>query len=315
MKFFATGMFFVTLSLSIHARVEVIYGNDNRQDIYQIKDAKIKEYARSTAGLIKKDLFNTNPLKTISSILRAETLSASQNICMTEAFANQLTAPICSGFLVAPDVLITAGHCYNAFTSPENVCKDFAWVFDYNMNSPTDNPTINISPDRVFNCKKVLSLVRDQNHDFAIIKLDRVAQGRKPLSFRKSGKIPDNAQLIMIGHPTGLPTKIDATGKITYNQDTTRFSTNLDSFHGNSGSAVLNAKTGQIEGILIMGKTDYVPQDKSNPTSCQITNKCDDNARNCTFDDGSDSIIGRGEVVLRITELSPLITSTLKLSR
>lgn len=301
----------MTLIQGASAGVEVIYGTDDRQDIYQVKNDKLKQLARSTAGMIKLSTFSSTSNKSTLNISLPKTLEVGQNICATENFSKQYIAPICSGFLIGPDTLITAGHCYNSFDIPENVCEDFAWVFDYSMKSATDNPTQDIAPANVYRCKEVLAVKRDMNQDYAIIKLDRVAAGRAPVKFRKSGKIPSSANLVMIGHPTGLPTKIDTSGKITYNNEPTRFSTNLDSFHGNSGSAVFNAQTGMLEGILIMGKTDYIPKDQNDPTSCQVTNVCDNNAKNCKAGH-EDGLVDHGEVVLRITEISSLISSALR---
>jgi len=74
----------------------------------------------------------------------------------------------------------------------------------------------------------------------------------------------------MLGHPTALPLKVDMGGEVKAVEQTT-FNANTDSFGGNSGSAVLNAATGLIEGILVAGYTDYV-QDGS----CSRPNVCDD---------------------------------------
>ena len=48
------------------------------------------------------------------------------------------------------------------------------------------------------------------------------------------------------------------------------FSANLDTYGGNSGSAVFNANTGVVEGILVRGATDYV----SDPSQggCRVSN-------------------------------------------
>ncbi len=44
---------------------------------------------------------------------------------------------------------------------------------------------------------------------------------------------------------------------------------NLDTYGGNSGSAVFNAKTGVIEGILMRGENDYVYKN-----GCRVSNVC-----------------------------------------
>jgi V8-like Glu-specific endopeptidase len=289
---------------------DVIYGVDNRQDVYQTTNALHLKLAKSTAGMIEKKMFVNGIVANTFDLQKTVSLERGENVCATDKFSQQPLAPICSGFLVGPDTLITAGHCYNSFDLPENVCKKFAWVFDYDLKSEKGDPTKAISINNIYHCKSVATVQRDSLYDFSIIKLDRKVVGREPLKFRTTGKILNTAPLVVIGHPTGLPTKISAGGKITYNNEPTRFSTNLDTFHGNSGSAVFDASTGQVEGILIMGKNDYQPSIPSNPRSCMTVNKCDDNAKNCSagVEGGT---VQYGELVLRIEKIAPFITKAL----
>ena len=68
------------------------------------------------------------------------------------------------------------------------------------------------------------------------------------------------------------------------------FSSNLDTFGGNSGSAVFNADTGEVEGILVRGEADYVNDRRR---GCKVPNQCSDGG--C-----------RGEEVTRITNIKNL---------
>jgi V8-like Glu-specific endopeptidase len=289
---------------------DVIYGSDDRKDIYETTNALHRTLAKSTAGLIRKSMFVKGSSPGLFDLQDTVSLERAENVCTSEKFTQQPLAPICSGFLVGPDTLVTAGHCYNSFALPENVCRDFAWVFDYDLKTANANPTKNISINNIYSCKSVSMVQRDQFYDFAIIKLDRKVLGRSPLKYRTTGKISSTDPLMVIGHPTGLPTKISDGGKVNYNNEVTRFSTNLDTFHGNSGSAVLNATTGQVEGILIMGKNDYRPSIPSNPASCKIVNRCDNAAKNCSAGVESGTI-QYGEVVLRIEKIAPFISKAL----
>lgn len=300
----------LAMTLSAHAGPTVVYGQDDRKDVYQTSNALHLTLAKSSAGMIKKSMFVKGALANTFDLQNTTTLERGANVCTSEKFTQQSLAPICSGFLIGPDTLITAGHCYNSFDTPENVCKSFAWVFDYEMKSATHDPTKKISIANIYNCKSVSSVQRDSLYDFAIIKLDRKVVGRTPLKFRSSGKLANTAALVVIGHPTGLPTKISANGKVTLNTEVTRFSTTLDTFHGNSGSAVFDSTTGQVEGILIMGKNDYRPSLVSNPRSCQVANICDETASNCTAGVETGTI-GKGEVVLRIEKINAQITKAL----
>lgn len=296
---------FALVSLTAQAEIDVVYGVDNRLDVYQVSNAGALSLAKSTAAMIPAGRFQrTSPqsfdLKPLGTLERVE------NICPTQKFSQQELAPTCSGFLVGEDILVTAGHCYKQDTTPAEACKQFVWVFDYAQRSATANPTKGIPLQNIFTCKTVLAAELNSSLDFAIVKLDRKVPGRAPLKFRNSGVISPKAPLMVIGHPSGLPLKISPGGKVTNNTERTRFSTNLDTFHGNSGSAVFDSSNGLLEGILIMGKTDYVPSNPKDAKSCMVVNACDDNGNRCTagIEGGA---IARGEVVLRIEMILPLL--------
>lgn len=303
-----------TLALATNATagIDVIYGKDNRQDIYQVTDALHKKLARSSAAMIPVNAFAKSSKQNFFDLKGVPTLERGQNVCASENFAQQPVAATCSGFLVGPDTIVTAGHCYKSFATPEQVCKSFAWVFGYEKASASQDPLKDIAITNVYLCKEVVEAQLSATTDFAVIKLDRPVVGREPLKFRTSGKVANNTSLVVIGNPTGLPTKVSPAGKITRNVDATRFSTTLDTFHGNSGSAVFDAKTGVIEGVLIQGKNDYMPSKKDDPKSCLVVNKCDDNGNNCSagFEAGP---IQWGEVVLRIDQVTRAIDKSLKM--
>ncbi len=296
--------FFTTLP--VLATTPVIYGEDNRLDIYNVSNSLHKQLAKSTAGMIRINQLEKSSSANTFHLISSRTLGESQNLCSGEAFVDQPVAPSCSGFLVGPDLIVTAGHCYKSYSTPEEVCKNFAWVFDFNMKSASHDPTKNISLQNIYLCKSVVDVDLSSAMDFAIIRLDRKVVGRPVLKIRASGQVNSGTELVVIGHPTGLPTKVSAKGKVTKNSEPTKISTTLDTFHGNSGSAVFDARTGMVEGILIQGKTDYRPSIAGNPMSCNVVNLCDDNADNCEagLEPGP---IARGEVVLRISSIASRI--------
>jgi V8-like Glu-specific endopeptidase len=207
---------------------------------------------------------------------------------------------------------VTAGHCYNGQeSSPAEACSNYSWVFGYEMTSESSDPTKKIPSQNVYRCKQVISSELNETLDFTVVKLDRPVVGREPLKFRTTGKIPSSTSLVVIGHPSGLPTKISDGGKVTRNTETTRFSTNLDTFQGNSGSAVFDTKTGSIEGILIQGKSDYTRSNPLDPKSCIVVNKCDENGNNCSAGVQSGPI-QFGEVVFRIGSINSQLSNAIK---
>lgn len=290
--------------------IEVIYGDDNRRDLYEVRNQLFQKLASSTAGMIEKSNLKKSS-QGFFEIADKLTLSDKRNVCSDERFAKQVVAPKCSGFLIAPDVLVTAGHCYYMYGMPEEECKNHAWVFDYSNPTSSSQPSRKIQPRNVYNCQKILAGKLDRLQDYAIIKLDRKVNGREPVKFRQRGILPAATPLVVIGHPSGLPMKISDKGSVTNNRNKNTFSTTLDTFQANSGSGVFNSRTGLLEGILVQGKEDYILKDANNPNSCNVLNVCDNNAKNCSAGPQSGSV-SRGEVVFRIDVIQALLESALK---
>ncbi len=283
-KLFMLGLF-ATVSLNASAIDKVIYGEDDRRDVYEETNSLYLDLAASTAGMIPNSKIVTTDSNEVT--FRTSTLS-SRGICEDEKFANQQTAANCSGFLVAPDLLVTAGHCIRT----QNDCESNKWVFGYSHNSTNTDQDIKVSKNDVYGCSEIIerSLEGGAGDDYALIRLERKVEDRTPLNFRTSGKVEDNTPIVVIGHPSGLPTKIADGANVRSNSNSTYFQANLDTFGGNSGSAVFNAETGVVEGILVRGETDYTYDwDRG----CRVVYSCSD--AGC-----------RGEDVTRITNIKAL---------
>lgn len=259
---------------------KVIYGTDNRVEAYAHPDRRLREMSKSVAGMVAKrhlsEATSISELDRLRHLLdpelfkeyyeffndmagenkkdgyvirRNETLSQAQRVCSDERFAQQKVLPVCTGFLIAPDTLLTAGHC----VTNQSQCRDYVWVFDY------IDSTKEILKKDVYGCKHVI----DQQFgttffnvkDYALIKLDRKSE-REPMDLRKRGSVNRGDSVAVIGHPSGLPLKIADNATVKKNYLFT-FKTNLDTFAGNSGSPVINVSEGVVEGILVQGADDY----------------------------------------------------------
>lgn len=264
-------------------QIDVIYGEDNRRDVYDSTNASYIELSKSTAAMIDSSSLTKNSTGDISI---SGTKLEERGICAKERFSQQLSAANCSGFLISNNVLVTAGHCIKN----QNDCKTYKWVFDFKVDHE-DQLDVNVPADSVYSCKKIISRTLDSvsQDDYAVIQLDRKVTDRQPLKYRTSGKIAKGAKLVVIGHPTGLPTKI-ADGATVRGLQTKFFQANLDTYGGNSGSAVFNADTLEVEGILVRGENDYI---YDNTLGCEVSNVCADNG--C-----------RGEDVTYITNIPAL---------
>ncbi len=272
--------------LNAYAIDKVVYGDDDRLEPFEVNNA-FYELSRSTAAMIPMESIKLG--RNDAYDIEYSPLTK-RNVCSDEKFADQGTAAVCSGFLVAPDVIVTAGHCVTS----ESMCSGYAWVFDYSLSSAGDNHYSVAPRENVYKCKKIYAqeLNNSTMMDFGIVILDRPVEGRKPLAINKDKKIADKTPIVVIGHPTGLPTKVAGGAKVRDNSNDVYFNANLDTFGGNSGSAVFNEKTGQVVGILVRGENDYV---NDNSRDCQVVNKCTNEG--C-----------RGEDVTRIENIKQLKT-------
>ena len=268
--------------LQAEASNKVIYGDDNRVDTYDSPNSMYRLLAESTAAMIP----NKNLREIDQGIIIGGSSLEDRGMCKSERFSQQLTAANCSGFLVADNLLVTAGHCMRS----KRDCLGSKWVFDYKVQSE-DQTWAMVEKTSVYSCVKVIQSVLNNStkDDWALIQLDRDVTDRQPLKYRTSGKVNLRAPLVVIGHPTGLPQKI-ADGANVRRHSSKYFTANLDTYGGNSGSAVFNADTGEVEGILVRGATDYV-YDSSQ--GCRVSNRLSNHG-------------GRGEDVTYITNIPQL---------
>ena len=266
---------------SVQAKNKVVYGDDDRVNPADASPM-MRELALSTAGM-----FDSYSLKTIGDQVEISGYTLeSKGICSTAKFSQQITAAVCSGFLVGEDLLVTAGHCIKY----KSDCERYLWVFDFVDNSNGEK-TILVKKSSVYQCKKILSrsLNKWTKNDFALIRLDRKVTDRAALKVRTEGKIADGQDVTVIGHPTGIPTKVAGGAFVRDNSNSKFFETNLDTFGGNSGSAVFNSETGIVEGILVRGEKDYI-----SIGGCDVPNRC--SMTECS-----------GEDVTRITNIKKLM--------
>lgn len=253
----------------------VIYGEDNRKDLYDpTNDETLLELAQSTAVLVEDSKIER--VKNIFGLigLPKEPYRTTQNLCESERFGDQINPGFCSGFLVGPDLFVTAGHCIRN----QRACDETSMIFDFGLGEEGQDLS-SVSESNVYHCKSIVKQVLDGTPtgvDFAVIKLDRVVSGRKPLAVRRGGSIQVGDPIAVIGHPSGLPTKISDGSKVRKNDmKAPYFIANLDTYGGNSGSAVFNMVTAEVEGILVRGETDF---DFDSANNCYKSRVCADAA-------------------------------------
>jgi len=244
-------------------RQRAIYGVDNRKDLYQVSAAKVKKAASSVVGLVKThDLHKQSDG---SYRLATETYRDAYQLCSNEPFAAQPIACFCSGFLVAEDVVATAGHCVKSQADLANV----RFVFNFRM-VDADSARTRFGADDVYAGKTLIGRqMANDGSDWALVRLTRAVVGRKPVKVRSTGKVKNAQALYVIGHPCGLPQKYAPGANVRDNTPAPFFVANLDTYGGNSGSPVFNAGSSTVEGILVRGENDFVTNG-----SCYVSLVC-----------------------------------------
>jgi len=273
------------LAAALRANQKVIYGTDDRIDFFQITDPAALQDVECVVALFNQSDVTDNGDGT--STLRTQNFGTSRNLCSSERFRDQPVGAFCSGFLVAPDVIATAGHCVTA----SNV-TDVRFVFGFRMTDATTAQTV-ISNNDIYSGASLLGRQEEgTGPDWALVQLDRPVNGHSVVSIRRDGRIPDAQPVHVIGHPSGLPLKLAAGAAVRDNSPAAFFVANLDTYGGNSGSPVFNADTHIVEGILVRGEADFVMQG-----TCRVSLVCP--STGC-----------RGEDCTRTTEFAPLLPVT-----
>ncbi len=235
-----------------HDSERVIYGADDRLDVYQVSDPFLLGLVQATTVLLEPGDYTNNGNGTYTLNAVRWTTQGGSPVCATEPFRNQYQVGNCSAFLVGQDLMATAGHCI-----PSNPAG-IAFAFDFHQWGPSTDPNLVIPANDIYFVQQVIVDVQAGELDHAVVRLDRPVVGRTPVPIRRTSEVQLNDPLVMIGHPSVLPTKVDDGGVVKNPRPGGGwFYANVDAYGGNSGSAVFNLNTGVVEGILVRGNTDY----------------------------------------------------------
>jgi V8-like Glu-specific endopeptidase len=241
----------------------VVYGDDDRLDWYQVEDPDQQEFVRnSIVALVNPNALDETDPNDIGIV--AQTLGQRRGLCEDQLFRDQPNAASCSGTLIDDDLVLTAGHCI----SSQESCNNRRFVFNYRMES--ENERAAITADDVYSCARIVHSVDANGVDYALVQLDRpVVPPRAPAGVRRLD-VPFelDADMTLIGFPSGIPVKVAANGRVVDPRGDTLdyFEATVDAFGGNSGSGVFDAD-GNVAGILVRGEQDYTARD-----GCTVVN-------------------------------------------
>lgn len=237
-----------TLSSALRLIADAIYGEDNRKDIIDLERAP--EHA-----------VHVRAADCVAAVFRAEDIryyghkpetrlftynyGKDVNLCRHEPFLAQEAGAYATAFLVAPDLVVTAGHVWRQVVHPR-------FVFGFRM-VDRERAQVDIPLTEVYEADRVVDLAYDRSTgaDWAVIRLSRKVENHEPARIRRGDPPPAGTPLYTIGHPGGLPLKFSdgARARGWYRRDF--LIANLDVLSHSSGSPVFNAIDHVVEGLVV----------------------------------------------------------------
>eukprot|EP00037_Helgoeca_nana_P027254 m.311345 g.311345 ORF g.311345 m.311345 type:complete len:687 (+) comp27446_c1_seq1:1217-3277(+) len=258
----------------------VVYGTDDRHE-EAAAGTFWQSIGKSTVMLVRRTSLSENADGTWRLLTTAVHGTAPGGTtqgpsCPAVPFATQKTAGFCSGTLISATMVATAGHCITS----QATCDTSAVIFNAidTVIAGANVASGALPANTVFNCS---SQVAGTLSDAWTTRANSYVLGYGGRSidwkaFSLVGTVPTivaspvtvktsfvtlGENVMMIGHPSGLPRKYaGAQVAKVWSQSpdgSYRWVSNLDSFAGNSGSGVFDA-AGELVGILVAGATDFV---------------------------------------------------------
>lgn len=255
---------FILLAALLSTSAFALYDEDNRLDLYEVQDAKLKEASQAVAYQIYFDELKGWTFNRYWQILTKT--GQEIGLCKDERFSDQPTMRNdCAGVLVGEKELLIPGNCIT-----EHYCNNdlFYFMFNYAMK---DSTPVALKRDRndFYKCEKILKRVWDTQSatSYALIELNKKVEGIRPLKISKTNHIAENGELVAVGFPHGMPMKIAGNAFVT-DQTEAHFLVSSDIAGTSKGTALINAKTYELEGMLITGTRHYqdTPEACARPT-------------------------------------------------
>ncbi len=151
-----------------------IWNDQKMFDMFEIHDEVVRRNAEGVAAIcLAEDLeAEGNGFFSLETGHYGELF----NLCVCEPFHGQpvVMGPLFTGFLVSPDIIVTAGHCVH-----EGNIGALRVIFSFKMSEPFSAAT-RVSEDQVYRCEKIIGRVYDREGngtDWAVVKLDRKVLG------------------------------------------------------------------------------------------------------------------------------------------
>ncbi len=274
----------------------VIFGADERQDYGAM--APVDQWTSRAVALhvLSSGLSCSGATCTLATQPFNTDPEFGMRLCNNVRFKGQLLASWgnCTAWLVAPDLVATAGHCIDTST-----CASARYVFGFNAAANGGSEVTSFPTSDVYSCAQVVSQVFNgtgpSSSDYALVRLDRAVRDRIPFVVHYTDQVTAAEQLSIFGHPSALPLKLTRNTQVRDTTSATRFYANGDIFGGNSGGPVIDLATGVAQGITVTQPPPRFVVSSDAQGTCTAYRTCPDTG--CT----DPSLVFRFTGVTRIT--------------
>lgn len=172
------------------------------------------------------------------------------HLCPEERFGAQSSIADCSGVLLAADIVLTAGHCFDEGDG----CDRYRYIFGYEREADATSALVEVQCSEMI-IREVGTLSDSAPIDYALIRLGRPRKLIDALPIAGGDTVAIGEHMSSFGFPLGIPLKIDPSGRVLA-MDRTGFNLSTDTYVGSSGSAIYS-ESGLLAGILTTGQSDF----------------------------------------------------------
>jgi V8-like Glu-specific endopeptidase len=230
----------------------IINGTDDRVEISQTSPT-VQTIAKAVLGIFPA----SGVVQNADGTYHINDFPTQPSLCANERFASEHSKAGCTGFLIAPDLALTAGHCVDEYSSISLI----RFVLGFDDSSGLGPSYANVPAENVFTATVKIY----DTSDTAVLRLDHAAPSTaKPfrissLDLSTAGTPTTKIPVAAIGAPLGLPMKYASNATIKYIDPAPpsfTFDTSLDMEVGNSGSPLFDPTSNLTYGVFTNGDLD-----------------------------------------------------------